>query len=319
PRLAVRLRGHRAGRAGPVAAELLARHHADPLLRRHAAVAADLRVPGLDVPDPAERHPRGVPDGAGRPAHALEHAGDPQPRVRPDGAGQGARGAGGDPAPRAPERDDPGADDPGPPDRDAAGRRRHHRVGVRVAGHGEARRGRDLLPRLPGGPDGPDPVGDDLRRDQPAGRRPLHRDRSADPVRVMGATASGPVEVPAAAPASPAAPLAVPASRPAAAARLRRHPLVLVGGAILLAVVLASALAPLLTGADPVRPSFGQRLRPPWGLGGSAARPLGADNLGRDILARLLYGGRVSLALATSAVVLATGAGVLAGLLAGWL
>ncbi|HZS33508.1 MAG TPA: ABC transporter permease [Methylomirabilota bacterium] len=135
----------------------------------------------------------------------------------------------------------------------------------------------------------------------------------------MGATASGPVEVPAAAPASPAAPLAVPASRPAAAARLRRHPLVLVGGAILLAVVLASALAPLLTGADPVRPSFGQRLRPPWGLGGSAARPLGADNLGRDILARLLYGGRVSLALATSAVVLATGAGVLAGLLAGWL
>ncbi len=136
---------------------------------------------------------------------------------------------------------------------------------------------------------------------------------------MMGATASGPVEVPAAAPSSPAAPLAVPAARAAAAARLRRHPLVLVGGAILLAVVLASVAAPVLTGADPIRPSFGQRLRPPWGLGGTAARPLGADNLGRDILARLLYGGRVSLALATSAVVLATGAGVLAGLLAGWL
>jgi peptide/nickel transport system permease protein len=97
----------------------------------------------------------------------------------------------------------------------------------------------------------------------------------------------------------------------------RRNPLVLVGGAILLVVVLASACAPLLAASDPIRPSFGQRLRAPWGLGGTAARPLGADNLGRDIYARVLYGGRISLVLATSAVVLATGAGVLVGLLAG--
>jgi peptide/nickel transport system permease protein len=99
----------------------------------------------------------------------------------------------------------------------------------------------------------------------------------------------------------------------------RRNPLVLVGGAILLVVVLASVCAPLLTASDPIRPSFGQRLKAPWGLGGSAARPLGADNLGRDIYARLLYGGRISLVLATSAVLLATGAGVLVGLLAGYL
>jgi ABC-type dipeptide/oligopeptide/nickel transport system permease subunit len=97
----------------------------------------------------------------------------------------------------------------------------------------------------------------------------------------------------------------------------RRNPLVLVGGAILLVVVLASVCAPLLTASDPVRPSFGQRLKAPWGLGGTSARPLGADNLGRDIYARLLYGGRISLVLATSAVVLATGAGVLVGLVAG--
>jgi peptide/nickel transport system permease protein len=97
----------------------------------------------------------------------------------------------------------------------------------------------------------------------------------------------------------------------------RRNPLVLVGGAILLVVVLASVCAPLLTAADPVRPSFGQRLKAPWGLGGTAERPLGADNLGRDIYARVLYGGRISLVLATSAVVLATGVGVLIGLLAG--
>ncbi len=99
----------------------------------------------------------------------------------------------------------------------------------------------------------------------------------------------------------------------------RRNPLVLIGGAILFVVVLASVCAPFLTPSDPVRPSFGQRLKAPWGLGGTSARPLGADNLGRDIYARLLYGGRMSLVLATSAVVLATGVGVLVGLLAGYL
>src|SRR5262245_14851174 len=99
----------------------------------------------------------------------------------------------------------------------------------------------------------------------------------------------------------------------------RRNPLVLVGGALPLVVVLASACAPILTASPPVRPSFGQRLKAPWGLGGSSARPLGADNLGRDIYARLLYGGRISLVLATSAVMLATVVGVLVGLLAGYL
>ena len=99
----------------------------------------------------------------------------------------------------------------------------------------------------------------------------------------------------------------------------RRNPLVLIGGGIMLAVVFASVCAPLLTASDPVRPSFGQRLKAPWGLGGTSARPLGADNLGRDIYARLLYGGRISLVLATSAVLLATGVGVLVGLLAGFI
>lgn len=100
-------------------------------------------------------------------------------------------------------------------------------------------------------------------------------------------------------------------------ARLGRSPLVLVGGAILLVVVLASVLAPLLTAANPVKPSFGKRLAAPWGLGGTSAYLLGTDNLGRDIFARLLYGGRVSLVLATSAVLLAAGAGVVVGLVAG--
>jgi len=99
----------------------------------------------------------------------------------------------------------------------------------------------------------------------------------------------------------------------------RRRPgsLVLVGSALLALTVLASAGAPLLSASNPVRPSFGQRLRPPWGLGGTPSHPLGTDNLGRDILARLLHGGRVSLVLATSAVLLAGGVGILAGLLTG--
>jgi peptide/nickel transport system permease protein len=101
--------------------------------------------------------------------------------------------------------------------------------------------------------------------------------------------------------------------------RLLRNPMAVVGGLILLVVVAASSAAPLLTAADPVKPSFGKRLQPPRVLGGTSTYVLGSDNLGRDILARLLYGGRVSLVLAVSAVALAAGAGVVVGLAAGTL
>jgi peptide/nickel transport system permease protein len=107
-------------------------------------------------------------------------------------------------------------------------------------------------------------------------------------------------------------------SAPRAVGRaLRRSPLVVVGGAMLVAAILSGVLAPVLTPADPVKPSFSRRLQPPWGLGGRPTAPLGTDNLGRDIWARLLYGGRFSLALAGAAVVLAAGVGIAVGLLAG--
>lgn len=99
--------------------------------------------------------------------------------------------------------------------------------------------------------------------------------------------------------------------------RVFRSPTAVVGGALLVAVVLASAGAPMLTPADPIKPSFGKRLQPPRLFGGASSYLLGTDNLGRDILARLLYGGRISLVLATSAVALAAGAGVVVGLAAG--
>ena len=97
--------------------------------------------------------------------------------------------------------------------------------------------------------------------------------------------------------------------------RVARHPMIVVGGLILAAVIVASAAAPWLTRADPLRPSFAQRLRPPQGFG--AVHPLGTDNLGRDILARVLHGGRLSLVLAATAVALAAGVGVAVGLSAG--
>ena len=66
-----------------------------------------------------------------------------------------------------------------------------------------------------------------------------------------------------------------------------------------------------------MKPSFSRRLAPPWGLGGTAAHVLGTDNLGRDIFARVLHGGRISLALATVSVLIAALVGILVGLVAG--
>lgn len=98
----------------------------------------------------------------------------------------------------------------------------------------------------------------------------------------------------------------------------RASPLVVVGGLLLLLTVLACAAAPLLTPADPVKTAFGARLTPPVRLGGTRTHPLGTDNLGRDIFARVLYGGRISLALAGGAVALAAIAGIALGLVAGY-
>jgi len=86
----------------------------------------------------------------------------------------------------------------------------------------------------------------------------------------------------------------------------------------LVVVVLACFAAAALAPANPTTTIFSARLRPPLGLGGTPAHPLGTDNLGRDILARVLFGGRISLGLATGAVVLAAIAGVTLGLLSGY-
>ena len=100
-------------------------------------------------------------------------------------------------------------------------------------------------------------------------------------------------------------------------ARLRVIPTLPV--VILLALCLIGLLAPLIAPYSPMQGSLGERLRPPaWVTGGQWAHPLGTDLLGRDILSRLLYGARTSLAVAALAVVFAGTLGTILGLLSGY-
>jgi peptide/nickel transport system permease protein len=87
---------------------------------------------------------------------------------------------------------------------------------------------------------------------------------------------------------------------------------------VLLALVLASVFAPLLAPADPIKTGFATRVRPPSILGYDSGFVLGSDNLGRDVLSRLLYGGRISLWIAVRGVVGAGIVGVVLGLVSGY-
>lgn len=97
------------------------------------------------------------------------------------------------------------------------------------------------------------------------------------------------------------------------ARRFRRHQGAVAGLALLVLVVLLTATAPLIAPADPARMGVGPIFSPPgpnhW---------LGTDQFGRDVLSRLLFGGQISLRLGVLAVAIATVAGVLVGLAAGY-
>jgi peptide/nickel transport system permease protein len=93
--------------------------------------------------------------------------------------------------------------------------------------------------------------------------------------------------------------------------------------AVLGLFILTAALAPLLAPADPMAGSLENRLAPPaWIEGGSLQHILGADDLGRDILSRLIYGAQVSLAVSALAIlgagVAGTAIGMIAGYFGGW-
>jgi peptide/nickel transport system permease protein len=104
--------------------------------------------------------------------------------------------------------------------------------------------------------------------------------------------------------------------------RSRDFPLVpvVIIGIIAFVAVFADLLAP----HDPQVGALSMRFRPPfWLAGGSTAYPLGTDQLGRDVLSRLIFGARVSMVVGFTAVIFAgvvgTTLGIIAGYLGGWL
>jgi peptide/nickel transport system permease protein len=99
--------------------------------------------------------------------------------------------------------------------------------------------------------------------------------------------------------------------------RLRYDPVTLGFAALLLLIILAAVFAPLLAPFDPYQESIIRRLKPP----GFRGHMLGTDELGRDVLSRLLYGGRITLLMGMVPVLVATliggGLGVVAGFAGG--
>lgn len=97
--------------------------------------------------------------------------------------------------------------------------------------------------------------------------------------------------------------------------RLGRDPVTLICAGILVVIVLASLFAPLLGLNDPYKTSMLRRLYPL----GSPNHWLGTDELGRDMFARLVYGGRLSLFMGVTPVVCALLIGGMLGIAAGFL
>jgi peptide/nickel transport system permease protein len=94
--------------------------------------------------------------------------------------------------------------------------------------------------------------------------------------------------------------------------RVRRDSAALVGLALLALVVGTAAVAPFIPNLSPLHTDISARLSPP-----SVAHPLGTDQLGRDILTRVLDGARVSVGVALGSAAVAAVAGVMIGLVAG--
>ena len=92
-----------------------------------------------------------------------------------------------------------------------------------------------------------------------------------------------------------------------------RYPTIAFGGALLLAMLLIAVLAPYLGTVDPTALAPAKRTRSP-----SAEYWFGTDMFGRDIYSRVLYGTRISLMVGLSVAVLASMAGLIVGLVSGF-
>ena len=94
--------------------------------------------------------------------------------------------------------------------------------------------------------------------------------------------------------------------------RFKRHRLAAVGGIIICAMVVAVLAGPLVWRVPINEIDFKAKLKGP-----TRAHPLGTDDLGQDLLARMLYGGRISLAVGVTAMLIAIMVGTLVGAVAG--
>src|SRR6516165_3817393 len=90
--------------------------------------------------------------------------------------------------------------------------------------------------------------------------------------------------------------------------RFKRHRLAVLGALILLAIVLGVVLGPWLWKVPINAIDFNARLAPP-----SWRHPFGTDDLGQDLLARMLYGGRISIAVGLAAMLIAAVVGIVVG------
>ncbi|MBC7636595.1 MAG: ABC transporter permease, partial [Acetobacteraceae bacterium] len=96
--------------------------------------------------------------------------------------------------------------------------------------------------------------------------------------------------------------------------RLRHDPVTLVFGVIVIGIILSAIFAPLVAPFDPYKESVIGRLKP----FGWRNHLIGTDELGRDLLSRIIYGGRISLFMGLVPVVIATILGGTLGIVAGF-
>ena len=103
------------------------------------------------------------------------------------------------------------------------------------------------------------------------------------------------------------------------ARRLARRRTALFGFAVVTGVLVTALAAPWLTPFDPIEQAISDRLNPPgWRDAGGQLHPLGTDHLGRDLLARVLFGARPALLVGVAAVLISGLLGLVTGLLAGY-
>ena len=100
---------------------------------------------------------------------------------------------------------------------------------------------------------------------------------------------------------------------------LRKHPLAMLGGLIVIVYLFAAIFADQITVHDPTTGNLRNRLVPPvWNSEGSWDYPLGTDAQGRDILTRVIYGSRVSLAVGLISVGISVVIGLALGVFSGY-